>query len=101
MVKCPLLKRMDSSRVVVKVNNLSVQWWIDSTRSSLKALMGVGNFERETPDFNVPCRSKLSKGEVLKRSERAIDGQALAINQPQTRIALNDTDAGHWRLAAC
>jgi hypothetical protein len=39
IVKCPLLKRSDWSRVVVKVNRRSVQWCTLSTRSSLNALM--------------------------------------------------------------
>src|SRR5690606_7103696 len=39
MVKWPLEKRSEVSRVVVKLKRRSVQWWTLSTRSSLKALM--------------------------------------------------------------
>jgi hypothetical protein len=39
MVKWPLEKRSDGSRVVVKVNRRSVQWCTLKTRSSRKALM--------------------------------------------------------------
>ena len=39
IVKWPFEKRSAGSRVVVKVNRRSVQWWTLSTRSSLKALM--------------------------------------------------------------
>src|SRR5207244_10671570 len=39
MVKWPLEKRSDVSRVVLKVNSLSVQWWTSRTSSSLNALM--------------------------------------------------------------
>jgi hypothetical protein len=39
MVKWPLEKRSDGSRVVVKVNRRSVQWCTLNTRSSRKALM--------------------------------------------------------------
>jgi hypothetical protein len=43
IVKWPLLKRKDGSRVVVKLNKRSVQWCTDKTVSSLKALMvGLG-----------------------------------------------------------
>src|SRR6218665_793799 len=39
IVKCPLAKRKALSRVVVKENRRSVQWWTLRTRSSRKALM--------------------------------------------------------------
>ncbi len=39
MVKWPLENRSDVSRVVVKENRRSVQWWTERTRSSLNALM--------------------------------------------------------------
>src|SRR5690349_8582033 len=39
MVKWPLEKRRAGSRVVVKVNRRSVQWWTERTRSSLNALI--------------------------------------------------------------
>jgi hypothetical protein len=39
IVKWPLLKRNEGSRVVVKLNRRSVQWCTDKTVSSLKALM--------------------------------------------------------------
>lgn len=48
MVKWPLEKRKAVSRVVVKVNSLSVQWWTDNTRSSLKALIWRDLFLKTT-----------------------------------------------------
>jgi hypothetical protein len=41
MVKCPLEKRRDWSRVVLKLNSRSVQWWTLNTVSSWNALMGA------------------------------------------------------------
>jgi hypothetical protein len=39
MVKWPFEKRKAMSRVVVKLNKRSVQWWTDKTVSSRKALI--------------------------------------------------------------
>jgi len=38
-VKWPFEKRNELSRVVVKLNRRSVQWWTDNTVSSKKALI--------------------------------------------------------------
>ena len=38
IVNSPLRKRNDGLRVVLKLKRLSVQWWTDSTVSSLKLL---------------------------------------------------------------
>ena len=53
MVKWPLLKRSDGSRVVVKVNSLLVQWWTDKIFSSLKALMGGAVSKQGLEKFSV------------------------------------------------
>ena len=39
MVNSPLRKRNDGSRVVVKLNSVSVQWWTLRTLSWLKLLI--------------------------------------------------------------
>ena len=49
MVKWPLEKRSDVSRVVVKLNRRAVQWWTDKTSSSRNALMTGINLYKSSP----------------------------------------------------
>jgi hypothetical protein len=99
MVKWPLENRSAGSRVVVKENKRSVQWWTLKTRSSLKALLALAVLLALESVLIAVWWSRVAKREArMKQPSRALSRLSLAARENSDQQPLRERTYGRATL---